>query len=98
MHNGNLKKNNNNNSISNLAKALMATPEAHNLIKASGAKTFDDLIGKEGLVANMLQPVIQELLDAEITEHLGYLKHHSSGYLTGNSRNGKYRRTMRSTD
>lgn len=86
------------NRFAELAKALLNTPEAQTMIRESGAKTFDDLVGGEGLVAKMLKPLMQELLDAEMTEHLGYPKHHTSGYLTGNSRNGSYERTLRSSD
>jgi transposase-like protein len=81
-----------------LAKALLATPEAQAMIRESGAKTFDDLSGGNGLVAQMFKPLMQELLDAEMTEHLGYPKHHVAGYLTGNSRNGSYGRTLRGSD
>ena len=85
-------------SIAELAKALVATPEAQAMLRQSGAKRFDDLIGKDGLVAQMLKPVMQEMLEAEMTEHLGYPKHHPDGYLTGNSRNGSYCRTLRTSD
>jgi putative transposase len=85
-------------SVAELAKALIATPQAQAMISQSGARTFDDLIGREGLVAQMLKPLMQEMLDAEMTEHLGYPKHDPSGYLTGNSRNGSYQRTLRSSD
>ena len=41
---------------------------------------------------------MQEMLDAEMTEHLGYPKHDASGYGTDNNRNGNYQRTLRSSD
>ncbi len=85
-------------SIAELAKALVATPEAQAMLRQSGAKRFEDLIGKDGLVAQMLKPVMQEMLEAEMTEHLGYPKHDASGYLTGNNRNGSYERTLRTSD
>jgi putative transposase len=84
--------------IPDLARALIATPEAQAMLARSGARRFDDLIGKDGLVAQMLKPLMQEMLEAEMTEHLGYPKHDSSGNLTGNSRNGSYQRTLRSSD
>lgn len=84
--------------LGDLAKALIATPEAQAMLSQSGARKFDDLIGQHGLVAQMLKPLMQEMLDAEITEHLGYPKYNSAGYLTGNSRNGSYQRTLRSSD
>ncbi len=81
-----------------LAKALITTPEAQAMIAESGVKTFDGLVGGTGLIAQMLKPLMQELLNAEMTEHLGYPKHHVAGNLTGNSRNGSYGRTLRSSD
>lgn len=89
---------NNQPSVEELAKALIATPEAQAMINNSGINTIDGLVGKNGLVNQMLKPLIQELLDAEMTEHLGYPKHHPAGYLTGNSRNGSYRRTLRTSE
>lgn len=84
--------------IADLAKALVATPEAQAMLRQSGAKRFEDLIGRDGLVAQMLKPVMQEMLEAEMTEHLGYPKHDVSGYYSGNSRNGSYERTLRTSD
>jgi transposase-like protein len=88
----------NESSVAELAKALIATPQAQAMITASGAKTYDDLVGGNGLVAQMLRPLMQEMLAAEMTEHLGYPKHDSSGYLSGNNRNGSYSRTLRGSD
>jgi transposase-like protein len=59
---------------------------------------MDDLTGRDGLVATILKPFMQELLNAEMTEHLGYPKHDTSGYGTGNSRNGSYERNLRASD
>lgn len=84
--------------LSDLAKALVATPQAQAMLEQSGAKRYEDLIGKDGLIAQMLKPLMQEMLEAEMNEHLGYPKHHPSGYLTGNSRNGSYQRTLRGSD
>lgn len=81
-----------------LCKALIATPEAKAVIAKSGARKFEDLVGRDGLVATMLKPLMQEIVDAEMTEHLGYEKHDVSGYNSGNNRNGTYTRTLRSSD
>jgi transposase-like protein len=85
-------------SLAVLAQALVATPEAKAMIKKSGARSMDDLTGRDGLVATILKPFMQELLNAEMTEHLGYPKHDTSGYGTGNSRNGSYERNLRASD
>lgn len=81
-----------------LVKALVATPEAKAMIKESGVNKFEDLVGKDGLVAKMLKPFMQEVLNCEMNEHLGYSKHEFSGYGSGNNRNGSYKRTLRSSD
>lgn len=84
--------------LSELAKALVATPQAQAMLEQSNAKRYEDLIGQDGLIAQMLKPLMQQMLEAEMTEHLGYPKHDTSGYLSGNSRNGSYQRTLRGSD
>lgn len=37
---------------------------------------------------------IEEMLEAELDEHLGYTKHKKEGYNTGNSRNGSFSKTV----
>jgi transposase-like protein len=39
----------------------------------------------------------QEILKAEMTRHLGYEKHAHDGNNTGNSRNGTYKKKVRTT-
>ena len=41
-----------------------------------------------------LETAINELLKAELTEFIGYEKHSTEGYNTGNSRNGYYKRDL----
>src|SRR5471030_2499111 len=85
-------------SFAELAKGLIATPEAQAMIAKSGAKTYEDVVAKDGLAYQMIRPVLQEILNAEMTEHLGYPKYHPAGYLSGNNRNGSYGRTLRTSD
>lgn len=85
-------------SFEELAKALMATPEAQAMIAKSNPKSYEDIVAKGGLAYQMIRPMLQEILNAEMTEHLGYPKHHPAGYLTGNSRNGSYPRTLRTSE
>ena len=37
---------------------------------------------------------IEEMLQCELDEHLGYSKHQKEGYNTGNSRNGTFSKTI----
>jgi putative transposase len=59
------------------------------------AKTSDDLFGKEGLLKNLSKRLMERLLEAEMTNHLGYMRHAIEGNNTGNSRNGKTKKTVR---
>ena len=61
------------------------------------AKNADDFFGKDGIFANLFSKTLEQMLEAEVTDHLGYEKHSKSGYNTGNSRNGSYKRKVRSS-
>ena len=60
-----------------------------NLIGSRGIKTQDDLFGKDGLLKQLSKRLMERLLEAEMTNHLGYHKHAIEGNNSGNSRNGK---------
>jgi len=48
-----------------------------------------EILGKGGLLKQLTKAVVERVLEAELTEHLGYDKHDPSGAGSGNSRNGK---------
>jgi putative transposase len=58
-------------------------------------KKPDDLLGQDGLLQQLTKALVERALDGELTHHLGYDKHDSSGDNSGNSRNGTTRKTMR---
>ena len=60
-------------------------------------KTMDDLTGQGGLMQRLLGGMIEKILDGEIEDHLGYAKHSPSGYKSGNSRNGKSHKKLKSS-
>lgn len=60
----------------------------------ANAKTYNDLMGKDGAIKKLMKASLESMLDAEMTEHLGYPKHSPTGKNTGNSRNGKYPKTV----
>lgn len=62
----------------------------------SQCKTLEDISGKNGLLKRMLKDMTEQILEAEMAEHLGYDKHSPEGKNTGNSRNGKTAKTVRS--
>jgi putative transposase len=53
-----------------------------------GMRTTEELFGKEGLFTKLKKAALESLLEAEMTEHLGYAKHAPEGFNGGNSRNG----------
>ena len=59
------------------------------------AKTEEDLFGQEGIIKSLSKRLMERLLDVEMTDHLGYSKYASEGKNSGNSRNGKTRKTIK---
>ena len=58
-------------------------------------KSPEDLLGPEGLLKQLTGALVGRALDAEMDDHLGYEKHDPAGHGTGNSRNGKTPKTLR---
>jgi putative transposase len=61
------------------------------LIATSGGS----LIGRDGLVKELTKALVERMLTGEMNHHLGYEKHEVAGYGSGNSRNGKSKKTLR---
>lgn len=62
------------------------------------ATSLDDFFGKEGIFARLFADTLEQMLEAELTSHLGYEKHAAKGRNSGNSRNGKRERTLRTSN
>ena len=58
-------------------------------------KKPEDLIGENGLLKQLTKAVLERAMQAELTEHLGYVKHDPAGYQSGNSRNGATKKTLK---
>jgi transposase-like protein len=56
-----------------------------------GPETF---WGQSGFFAQLKKRIIDRTLDAEMDDHLGYTKHDPRGKNSGNSRNGKGKKTI----
>src|SRR6202140_646158 len=54
----------------------------------------EDLIGEHGLLKQLTKALVERAMHAELTHHLGYEKHDSSGRGSGNSRNGSSKKTL----
>ncbi len=61
-------------------------------------KTAEDLVGKNGLIKRFTKDALEQLLQEELNEHLGYEKHSSKGKETKNARNGYSHKTVISND
>ncbi len=58
----------------------------------------EDLLGDEGLLKELKKGLIEKALGAELTHHLGYERNDPAGRGSGNSRNGKSKKTVRDND
>jgi len=52
-------------------------------------ESIDDFFGKEGVFSRLFARTMEEMLEAELSAHLGYEKYESNGRNSGNNRNGK---------
>ena len=55
----------------------------------------DDLFGQDGLLKQLTKKMAERMLEAEMTDHLGYEKHALEGHNNGNSRNGNSTKTLK---
>ena len=58
------------------------------------AQECDSMQDIQNLLKNLFKGTIEEMLESEMDEHLGYDKHSPLGDLTGNSRNGYNKKTI----
>ena len=63
----------------------------------SKAKSVDDFFGKEGIFSRLFAHTIEEMLETEMSEHLGYEPYEVKGRNSGNSRNGRYSKKLRTS-
>ena len=50
--------------------------------------------GESGLFADLKKRIVERTLDVEMDDHLGYSKHDPKGNKSGNSRNGRGKKTV----
>jgi len=55
----------------------------------------EDILGENGLLKQLTKAVLERALQAELTHHLGYDRHDPKGNNSGNSRNGKSKKTLK---
>lgn len=56
----------------------------------------EDLLGENGLIKELTRALLEKALDGEMTNHLGYPKNSTKGNNSGNSRNGKSKKKLKS--
>lgn len=73
---------------------MKLTPEVLQQLEndLSKAKTFEDLMGKNGAIKKLLKHTLENMMAAELTEHLGYEKHTTTN--NDNARNGSSSKTI----
>ena len=73
----------------NKAKIQNYMPAPETVMKElSRAESMDDFFGKEGIFARLFAQTMEAMLEAEMSEHLGYERYEAKGRKSGNSRNG----------
>src|SRR5581483_6558433 len=55
----------------------------------------EDILGENGLLKQLTKAVLERAMQVELTHHLGYDKHSPAGNNSGNSRNGKSKKTLK---
>ena len=60
-------------------------------------QSMDDFFGKEGVFAKLFASTLEQMLEGELTEHLGYEPYEAAGRNSGNNRNGRYAKRVRTS-
>lgn len=55
----------------------------------------EELFGKDGLIKELTARLVEQVLEGEMTHHLGYEKHNPSGRNSGNNRNGHGKKQLK---
>jgi len=75
----------------------MSIPQNFDLqAELAKCKTANDLTGKNGLIQRLIGRMLEQMLQKEMDEHLGYEKHSPEGLHSGNSRNGRTKKVLKS--
>lgn len=64
-------------------------------VDLSKAKNYNDLMGKDGAIKKLIGKTLEQMLESELTEELGYERYSPEGKNSGNSRNGKTHKTLK---
>ena len=56
---------------------------------------LNELLGKDGAIKKLVKNLSEQMLEGELTSHLGYEKHSLAGNNSGNNRNGFSKKTVK---
>ncbi|MBS4168458.1 hypothetical protein PARA125_001096 [Parachlamydia sp. AcF125] len=74
----------------------MSLPQNFDLqAELAKCKAADDLTGKNSLIQRLIGGMLEQMLQKEMDEHLGYQKHSPQGHHSGNSRNGLSKKLLK---
>ena len=76
-----------------LAGKIATSDLADELLERARAEGTS-LVGPDGLLADLTRRVLESMLQAELTEHVGYEPYDPAGHHSGNSRNGTRSKTV----
>src|SRR5919112_5051724 len=60
----------------------------------AGVRTEEEIVGPGGLLADLTRRLVERAMSAQLTEHLGYERHHEPPGGSGNTRNGTSPKTL----
>jgi len=60
----------------------------------AGASTEEEIVGPGGLLSQLTKRLVERALEVELTDHVGYERHHEPPGGGGNQRNGSTRKTL----
>ena len=74
-------------------------PSAEKVAEELGkAKSIEDFFGKEGIFSRLFPKTLEQMLEAELSDQLGYNRYEAKGRNSGNSRNGFYERKLKTSE
>ena len=81
------------------ANAQDYMPDAETVAQELGkAESMDDFFGKDGIFARLFANTLEQMMEAELTEELGYEPYETKGRNSGISRNGYYSKKVRTSE
>jgi putative transposase len=74
-------------------------PEAEEVARElAKAESMDDFFGRDGIFARLFANTLEQMLEEELTDHLGYEPYEAKGRNSGNNRNGHYSKKVRTSE